>query len=198
MSNIFTSLDEPGLVESLLTGKVGILPTDTLYGIVCRADDQESVKRLYSLKKRENKPGTIIAASVEQLVTLGLKSRYLKPVESYWPGPISIIIPCTFELPYLHLGVGSLAVRVPKHTKLINLLEQTGPLLTSSANSPEKQPATNIQEAKEYFHDSVDFYVDGGDLSGHEPSTVIRIIDDAVKILRKGAINIDEAGRIKP
>jgi L-threonylcarbamoyladenylate synthase len=178
-------------------GCVGIVPTDTVYGLVCHAADQEAVKRLYGLKGREGKPGTIIAATLEQLVGLGLKARYLKAVEQYWPGPISIIIPCGAELEYLHEGIGSLAVRLPDKSELQGFLRQVGPLLTSSANHTGKPVANTVAEAKEYFNDSVDFYVDGGDLSGHEPSTVIRIVDDAIEVLRKGAVTINEAGRIR-
>src|SRR5665213_2242664 len=84
---------------------VGVIPTDTVYGIVARAADHEAVARLYKLKKREGKPGTIIAADIDQLVELGIKRRYLKAVEQFWPGALSVNIPSTDpELAYLHLG----------------------------------------------------------------------------------------------
>jgi len=177
-------------------GVVGVLPTDTLYGLVCRASDKEAVQRLYLLKKREGKPGTVVAASAEQLATLGVKARYLKAVEQFWPNAISVIVPCS-ELEYLHLGLFSLAVRIPRDPALVTLLEKTGPLLTTSANLPGEPQAANIQEVQAYFGDTVDFYVDGGDLSHRKPSTLIRIIDDAIEILRPGAVIIDEeTGRI--
>jgi tRNA A37 threonylcarbamoyladenosine synthetase subunit TsaC/SUA5/YrdC len=96
----------------------------------------------------------------------------------------------------LHQGVGSLAMRIPRNDKLQALLEKTGPLLTSSANPPGDPPATTITAAKEYFGDSVDFYLDGGDLTGHQASTIIRVVDDAVEIFRPGAIAITDAGEI--
>lgn len=172
-------------------GSVGVLPTDNLYGLVCCAADATAVEKLYKLKSRENKPGTIIAECIEQLVSLGFKDRYLRAVESYWPGPISILIPCV-NLSYLHLGKGSIAVRLSADEKLNKLLHRTGPLLSTSANLPGKEPAANIAEAKAYFDDKVDFYVDGGDLSKREPSTIIRVVDDTVEVLRTGAVNIDE------
>ncbi len=175
-------------------GAVGVIPTDTVYGIVARADDKSAVDRLYKLKKREDKPGTIIAANIEQLEKLGLKHRYLKAVEQFWPGAVSIIIPTTDpELAYLHRGKMSLAVRIPDDTKLQKLLQQTGPLVTSSANPPGEPTADTIQQAKAYFGNQVDFYIDGGDLSQREPSTIIRIIDDAIEVLRPGAVKIDGA-----
>lgn len=189
-------LSDPKLVELLNGGGVGVIPTDTVYGLVCRADKEDAVERLYTLKNRERKPGTIIAASTDQLVALGLKARYLKAVEHYWPGPISIIIPCATVLGYLHQGIGSLAVRVSANKELNELLAQTGAIVTSSANPPGKPEATTVEEARAYFGDSVDFYVDGGDLSDREPSTVIRVVDDMIEVLRPGALKFNEAGEI--
>ena len=185
------------LAQNLLTpGSVGVMATDTVYGLVARAGDFVGVERLYRLKKREGKPGTVIAASIEQLVDLGLKPRYLKAVEQFWPGAVSVIIPCGPELAYLHQGKNGLAVRIPAQPKIHALLEKTGPLLTTSANAPGQAPANTLEQARAYFGDRVDFYEDGGDLSNHSPSTVIRIVDDAIEILRQGAVTIDESGRV--
>jgi tRNA threonylcarbamoyl adenosine modification protein (Sua5/YciO/YrdC/YwlC family) len=177
-------------------GVIGVIPTDTIYGVVARADDEAAVERLYKLKRRENKPGTLIAANIEQLESLGLKRRYLTAVEQYWPGAISVIIPCADPaLAYLHRGKMSLAVRLPDDKDLRELLMQTGPLATSSANQPGEPPANTIEEAKKYFADHVDFYADGGDLSANQSSTIIRIVDDAIEIIREGAVKISESGR---
>lgn len=196
MNKLFNQLTSQEIPKLLLNGEIGILPTDTLYGLVARAADRSAVSRLYSAKSRSNKPGTVIAAGINQLVGLGLKKRYLKAVEHFWPNPISIVIPCGPQLSYLHLGQHSLAVRIPADKTLNKLMIKSGPLLTSSANLPAAKPAVNIAQAEKYFSDKVDFYVDGGDLSSHKPSTVIRIIDDAIDILRQGAVTIDEAGRV--
>lgn len=173
-------------------GAVAVIPTDTVYGLAARAQDKLAVTNLYELKNREKKPGTLIAANIKQLEELGLKHRYLKAVEQYWPGAVSVVIPCAnAELEYLHQGKQSLAVRLPDNKKLKDLLEQTGPLLTSSANNPGKTPAANINEAKKVFGEKVGLYEDGGDLSNNAPSTVIRVLDDAVEVLRQGAVKID-------
>lgn len=175
------------------SGSVGVIPTDTVYGVVARASDIEAVERLYSLKKRDAKPGTIIASSLDQLESLGLKHRYLKAVEEFWPGALSVIIPLSQPgLDYLHLGKFSLAVRLPLPKQLHQLLDKTGPLLTTSANPPGQPTARNIKEAKAYFGDKVDFYVDGGDMSDHKPSTIVRILDDAVEVVRQGEVDVSE------
>lgn len=178
----------------LAPGAIGVIPTDTVYGVVARAADQEAVARLYKIKKREGKPGTLIAANLQQLEDLGLKHRYLKAVEQFWPGAVSVVIPAANpSLEYLHLGKMTLAIRIPDDKKLQELLKQTGPLLTSSANLPGRLEASTIEQARAYFGDEVDFYEDGGDLSGRKPSTVIRIVDDAIEVLRPGAVDIDDA-----
>jgi L-threonylcarbamoyladenylate synthase len=195
--HITTTFSDPKLLSLLREGAVGVIPTDTVYGLVCRAADEAAVRRLYALKSRENKPGTIIAAKLQQLIDLGLKARYLKAVEHYWPNPLSVVIPCSEELEYLHQGQNSLAVRISADDTLRGFLAHTGPLLTSSANHPGEPTANNLEEAQAYFGDKVDFYLDGGETRDHQPSTVIRVVDDAIEVLRKGALDIDEFGRIR-
>lgn len=183
-----------GLSEQLQDpGAIGVIPTDTVYGLAARAADEAAAARLYALKRRDDKPGTLIAADIGQLEDLGLKHRYLKAVEQFWPGAVSVVIPASDPaLKYLHRGKMSLAVRIPAGEELHKLLKKTGPLLTSSANPPGESPAATIAQAREYFGAEVDFYEDGGDLSGREPSTVIRIVDDAVEVLRPGAVRIGD------
>lgn len=187
-------LNDPEVIALLESGKIGVLPSDTIYGVMARAADESAVEKLYKLKNREKKPGTIIAASIDQLEELGIKRRYLTAVAQYWPNPISIEIP--HGVTYLNQGTGRQAFRIVADKTIRQFLEKTGPLVTSSANTPGDPPANTIAEAKKYFGDKVDFYVDGGDLSNRPPSTIIRIIDDAIEVVRPGAINIDENGRI--
>jgi L-threonylcarbamoyladenylate synthase len=177
----------------LKAGAIGVIPTDTVYGVAARASDKQAVTRLYELKKRDAKPGTLVAASIAQLEELGFKHRYLKAVEQFWPGAVSVVIPISDpNLKYLHQGKMSLAVRIPKDDELLAILKVTGPLLTSSANQPGETPAVDMSQAKSYFSDQVDFYVDGGDRSDRQPSTVIRVVDDAIEVLRPGVVKIDD------
>lgn len=191
----YTKLNDPHVTALLKAGKIGVIPTDTVYGVVCSASNEAAVHALYQAKHRQHKPGTIVAASVDQLVQLGLKPRYLKAVEQFWPGPISVIIP-SYDLHYLHLGKLSVAVRIPAPEDLRALLEVSGPLLSSSANITTEPVATTIEEAQKYFGDTVDFYVDGGDMSGHKPSTLLRVLDDAIEVLRHGDVDVDDVGHI--
>ncbi|HEX9153816.1 MAG TPA: L-threonylcarbamoyladenylate synthase, partial [Candidatus Saccharimonadales bacterium] len=182
-------------ISILLAGGVGVMPTDTIYGLVARAADKNAVARLYELKKREHKPGTIIAANIQQLAELGVEKAHLDQVAKWWPNPLSVVVPTSDGLFYLHLGLDSLPMRIPKDDQLRKLLEQTGPLLTSSANHTNMPGSNNISEAYAYFADDVDFYLDGGDLSGRPPSTLIHINPDkTISVLRDGAVKIDPGG----
>lgn len=198
MAQQFNSIASADVVALLRGGAVGVIPTDTVYGLATSAMHKPAVARLYhDVKRRGPKPGTIVAANIEQLEQLGLKARYLRAVKDFWPNPLSVVIPCGDELVYLHRGKDSLAVRIPADKAFRAFLEQTGPLLTTSANHPGKPTATTVARAMASFGDTVDFYVEGGDLSGRPPSTVIRVVDDAIEILRAGAVDIDENGRIR-
>jgi len=193
---ILSSLQDPQLPQLYAAGKVGVLPADTIYGLTALASNEQAVTRMYALKDREHKPGTLIAASVEQLIALGLDETSLRAVAHLWPNSLSVVVAAPDSLSYLHQGVGSLAVRIPKDDELLQLLAKTGPLATSSANHPGQPPADNIAEAQLYFTDRVDFYVDGGDRSNRPPSTVIRIENGKIVVLREGAVRLNEEGEI--
>jgi L-threonylcarbamoyladenylate synthase len=196
MSFATDNLLDDAVIDALQQGGVGILPTDTVYGIVACAKSTKAVDRMLAIKVRDGKPGTVLAATVDQLIEMGIKARYVHAVEHYWPNPLSVVIPCDGTLQYLHLGKFSLACRIPKDPQLRALLEKTGPLMSTSANEPGQETAQTVREAQDMFGDHVDFYVDGGEKKHHQPSTIIRIVDDAIEIIREGAVKIDENGRI--
>lgn len=177
--------------QMLLQGAVGVMPTDTVYGLVARASDPAATAKLYALKNRDHKPGTVIAASVEQLLTLGVERKYLDRVEQWWPASLSVETPLGPNLAYLHQETSRQGLRVVADETVRKVLEQTGPLVTSSANHPGKPGATSVQEAMNYFDTSVDFYVDGGDLSGRLPSTLVKQHEDGqIEIIRQGSVHI--------
>jgi tRNA threonylcarbamoyl adenosine modification protein (Sua5/YciO/YrdC/YwlC family) len=176
--------------SELRSGKVGVLATDTVYGIVARAADPAAVKRFYALKQREHKPGTVIAADVDQLIELGLDRRYIDRVKHLWPGALSVETPLDDSLAYLHQETGRQGFRVVANQRVADILRVTGPLVTSSANQPGMPPSNTIEEAFGYFGDTVDFYVDAGDRSGGAPSTIIKLTDEGVEVIRAGAVDV--------
>ena len=174
--------------DVLNSGGVCIIPTDTLYGLVGRALDTGAVAKIHKLKNRsDNKPFIILVSSLEDLhkLNIDIDEESKNFLSSVWPGPVSVILSCIDDgLRYLHNGM-DLAIRWPKDEKLTELIKQTGPLVAPSANPEGAKPAHTIQEAEEYFGDSVDFYFDGGVLDG-EPSTLISLNNGEIKILRQG------------
>lgn len=166
------------IVEILQNDGVGVIATDTVYGVVARLLSPAAVERIYEVKHSDAKRpvGTILIASADQLRGI-VDSQYIERASGFWPGPVSVILPVN-GLDYAHKGLGSLPFRIPTDDDLVALLEKTGPLATSSANLSQQPTATTIAQAKEYFGDSVDFYRDGGDLSDRVASRIIKILDN--------------------
>jgi tRNA pseudouridine55 synthase len=165
---------------ALQHGGIGVIPTDTIYGIVGNAMKPETVERVYSVRNRDpKKPMIVLISSINDLKKFYIKidSKLKKRLEQIWSKnkPTSIILPCeskNFE--YLHRGVKSIAFRIPNKKDLVSLLKKVGPLVAPSANPEGEKPATTIPEAKKYFGKSIDFYVDEGKLNG-KPSILITL-----------------------
>lgn len=184
---VFTNLSDPALADILLNGGVGILLTDTVYGVVARGTDREAATKVIDVKGRKYKPGTLIAADAQQLIDLGIQREHVKAAEQFWPGPVTVVLPTKPGLEYLDLGLESLAVRIPNHPEITALLKKVGPLLTTSANRPNEPMVKNIAEAQEIFGDRLNFYVDGGHIDTPLASTIIRL---KLEVLRQGPVNI--------
>ena len=191
MAKVFTSLADPELTQLLNSGAIGVLPTDTVYGLVARAESEPAITRMYAIKSRERQPGTTIGASTDQLAELGFPVPSLKVAAEYWPDALSVEMLAADIPSYLSTGQPVMAARIPNKSELIALMNQTGPLMTTSANAPHEPTSTSVKMAMDYFGDDVDFYVDGGDLSGRPPSTIIGF-DDGGKIIvyRDGAVKL--------
>ena len=152
------------IVPILLSGGIGIFPTDTIYGMIGSAFKKETVERIYKLRKRElKKPMIVLISSANDLRMFGidLNAKQKSVIAKLWPGKISIAFDCkSKKLNYLHRGTFSLAFRIPKDENLVKILKKTGPLVATSANIAGEKPAQTIDEAKKYFENKVDFYVD--------------------------------------
>lgn len=193
MAQYFSSLADPALIQLIKDGAIGVIPTDTVYGLVARAQSEIAVNRLYALKARERQPGTTIGSSIEQLAMLGFPVDTLATVSSYWPGALSVELSAQAVPSYLSTNQPVMAARIPRHQNLLALLNQTGPLMTTSANPATAPTSTSIQMAIDYFGDTVDFYVDGGDLSGRAPSTIIGFDENGeVIVYRQGSVEVDK------
>lgn len=178
----------------LLSGFVGVLPTDTLYGLVGCALKKETVERIYKLRKRElKKPMIVLVSSIDDLeifnITLDLRQKGV--LKKIWPGKVSVVLECRGKkFQHLHRGKESIAFRVPSDAWLRKLLKKTGPLVAPSANLAGEKPAATYAQARKYFDEKIDFYVDFGRLSS-KPSTLINLDKKGtVQVLREGAVKI--------
>jgi L-threonylcarbamoyladenylate synthase len=180
------------IVELLKNGAVGLLPSDTIYGLSAVALNKDAVERVHELKGRDgNKPLIVLIANIKQLKELGLSKEQSELVENYWPAALSVIFESGNVPAWLELGSSSLAVRMPDNQELRDLIAKTGPIVSTSANLQGKKPAASVKEAKNYFNEHLDFYVDIGELNG-EPSTLVLIENDQLKIVRQGSYNLPE------
>lgn len=181
------------IARILKKGGIGILPTDTLYGLVGSALKPETVKRIYRVRRRNpKKPFIILIGSLADFKKFGIRLNPLikKICERFWPGKVSIILPCpSKKFFYLHRGTKSLAFRLLKPIWLRKLLTKTGPLVAPSANLEGLLPAESIKAAKKYFSDKIDFYRAGK--TSNQPSTLIEIKKGKIMVRREGAVKIN-------
>ena len=172
-------------------GGVSVIPTDTIYGIVGSAFSKKAVHRIYAARTRDpKKPMIVLIGSMDDVRKFGvrLEPRTVNILRRVWPGKVSVILPISHKSfvisqKYLHRGTKTLAFRLPAKRSLRKLLAKTGSLVAPSANPEGKPPAKTIREAKSYFGDAVDFYVDGGRRAG-TPSKIIRIQNGRVSVVR--------------
>ena len=178
-------------IEILKSGGVGVIPTDTIYGLACSVFKSEAILRMFAVKGRaENKPPVVIISAISDLEKFGAKlsKEHFEFMKKYWPGKVTIIFEISKDFEYLDQGLG-LAVRLPADQYVLEFLKETGPLATTSANSQGQPPAKNISEAKNYFGDNIDFYEDEGNLESL-PSTLVDLRGEEIKILREGEVKI--------
>jgi len=169
--------------KELKSGKIGVIPTDTLYGIVCSAFDKKSIEKMYELRKRDLKKPMIVLISSLKDLKLFKAEIDKKTAGKYWPGKVSIIIPVK-KFEYLHRGKKSLAFRIPDDENLIKILKISGPIVAPSANIEGKEPAATIEEAKKYFGEKINFYLGAGKLKS-KPSKIISLLKGKVEVVRK-------------
>ena len=147
------------------------MPTDTIYGLVGRADLPNTVARIYKIKNRApEKKCIILIGDWNETKKFGIDSSKFKISET--TEPTSFILE-------------DIAFRQPQQKELRDFLLQTGPLIAPSANPEGLPPAQNISEAKNYFGDMVDFYEDGGTLTG-KASKIIQLHKDGSKSILRG------------
>ncbi len=184
------------IIKFLKKGAIGVMPTDTIYGIVGSALTPKTVEEIYRLRKRsKDKPMIILISAITDLNFFNIKltDKQENLLKKIWPNPVSVVIPCPDkQFNYLHRGKGSLAFRIPKNRTLLNILKESGPLVAPSANFEGELPSANIVEAKKYFGKKITFYIDGGEVKS-KSSTILKFKkDESFEVLREGSFKLKE------
>jgi len=189
------------IIESIKRGKILVYPTETCYGLGGDATNPEVVEKIYKIKqRREEKPFLVVVPDVAMAMEYLEWCPQLDEIASkYWPGPLTIVGRLKIEdlrLLRLASGVvapdGTIALRVTAHLVASALARGLGrPLISTSANISGRQPSYSASEVIKMFQnqpDQPDILIDAGELPKNSPTTIVRVVDEEVEILRQGDV----------
>lgn len=173
------------LATVLANGGIAVVRTDTIYGIIGRASKRKTVEKIYEVKQRDPSKQCIILIPGSGTIReySSIIAKYSTPDQL----PTSVIVPVSDQHDWLTRGGKTLAYRVVRDELLKKVIQAVGPVVAPSANPEGLPPARTIEEAKAYFGDAVDLYVDGGEVP--ESTQASRIVqlnkDGSVITIRK-------------
>ena len=166
------------------------IPTESSYGLAVDPADRRAVEAVLRIK---NRPAglalPVVAGSVEDLERLGarLDMSWLRPVRAAWPAPLTAVVPLERPLPAT-LGLDTLAVRIPAHPRLRELLAGLGRVVTAtSANRSGEPPVLRVDAVRRLLRGERAMVVDDGELPGGAPSTIVGNREGRLTVLREGA-----------
>jgi L-threonylcarbamoyladenylate synthase len=179
-------------VEVLKRGGVVAYPTDTFYGLAVDPRSEDAVGRLYAAKGRDASSAIpLIAASIEQAQEAGiLGDRDLRLARTFWPGPLTIVVPPRHGIAATVLGGGTtIALRVPAHAVARALAAAFGFCVTAtSANRSGHPPAVTGADVAGAHDESIDLLLDAGAVTGGPPSTIVEMAPSGPRLVRAGAV----------
>ena len=177
--------------KELEAGRAVILPTETVYGIFAKALDQEAVDYIYELKRRPREKALNLNVADEEDVRIYSKNQpsYLtKLIESFLPGPLTIILQANEKVPeWIHSGMSTVGFRMPAHPKTLELIRKYGPLVGPSANLSGHASGTKYEAIIKEFDQVIPGFEDDAFLTGQD-STILDISGAKARILRQGSI----------
>jgi L-threonylcarbamoyladenylate synthase len=186
------------LRDLLARGGVLAIPTESSYGLAVDPRNPIGVEAIYRIKRRERgKALPVVVSGREQLAPLGIDlgadagTYIVERLFELWPAPLTIVLPISRPLPAA-AGENRLAVRVPEHERLRELLAALGHGLTAtSANPSGGEPILDPAEAAWLLAGEDAMVVDGGVLPGAPPSTLVAIEGGGLKVLRAGRFSTE-------
>ncbi len=180
----------------LKKGGLVVFPSDTVYGLLCDALNEEAVKKLLLFKNRPpGKPISVFVSDFEMMDEYVVVDPDKKKIlEKLLPGPFTVVLPSKGKvIKALESEKGSLGVRIPNYPLILRLVKEYGkPITATSANVSGKGPHYTIESLLKTLSDKkkelLSLIVDAGRLPRNKPSTVIDLTGEEIKILRKGDI----------
>lgn len=184
-------------IKVLKEGGIVIFSTDTAYGIGCRMDNEDSVKRLFSIRKRPQSQATpVLFSSIKMMKEYLLnipKDVKEKLMDKYWPGALTIILPCKTDRVFnlIRGNSNNIGVRIPNDVNLISIIENLGVgILGPSANFHGKPTPNSFDDLDPELVNLVDYVVKSEAKLG-EVSTVIDCSVTPWNIIREGAVKLN-------
>ncbi len=176
------------VITALKNGAVLVLPTDTVYGLVCDATNKKAVEKIYKIKKRDkSKPLPVFVKNIEMAKEYAVirkdQEEFLK---NKWPGATTVVLGSKDGLSPLVYKDNTVALRQPNYKlilKIIGLFKK--PLAQTSANISNKPSTTIINDIVLDFKNADVIIFDAGNLPKSKPSTIIDLTSDKIKIIRK-------------
>lgn len=182
-------------LDALNNHQVIAFPTETVFGLGVFYDDQEAYELLNKVKnRREDKPYTMMVSKVKDIFKYAdVNKKYLNIIQKYMPGSLTILVRSKDNVPgYVTHNTGVIGIRIPSNKEALELLAYVKkPLLVPSANKADQKPALSMEEVKNIFKDEITFIIPG-EISSGEPSTIIDLTGDEIKLIRKGPISLEE------
>jgi L-threonylcarbamoyladenylate synthase len=188
--------------ELVADGDLVVMPTDTVYGIGCDAFSPAAVARLLAAKGRGRAmPPPVLVSHLRTLdgIATAISQQVRDLAEAFWPGALTIVCQAQPTLKW-DLGDtgGTVAVRMPLHPVALELLERTGPMAVGSANLTGQAAARDCDEAQHQLGELVELYLDAGPSGIGVPSTIIDGTREIPRILRLGALSIEQLREVVP
>lgn len=185
-------------IKILKQGGIVVFPTDTAFGVGCRMNHEETVGKLFQIRKRPKTQAVPVLVD-----SLEMAQKYLLPIplevkdlmKKYWPGALTIVFPCKKELvPSLVRGGGeTLGVRIPNHKVVLSLIKGIRtPILGPSANFSGRPTPYKYKDLDPEFLKMVD-YVLPGECPREKVSTVIDYSQKPWRIIRQGAMRVSSS-----
>ncbi len=181
-------------------GQPVAVPTETVYGLAADARSADAVARIYAAKGRPDFNPLIVhvpdLAVAEKLGVFGAVERAL--AEAFWPGPLTLVVPRTDDCPVASIataGLATIAIRVPGHRAMQALLTETGaPLAAPSANASGRVSPTKASHVLASLDGRIALVIDDGPTTAGVESTIARVKDGAVEMLRPGPVTAEMLG----